>query len=509
MTFLHLHSYTVSRDFHLFTPSTTSHLSVHVCFYFCSIFQTIPLIPISLNDSIGLALSAVAAECGNLNMSFSPYPSILIIGSGVFGLSTALSLTQRPTYSKTTITLLDRSPFPSPDGSSIDTSRIIRADYSSAAYACLAARAQTAWRNTKPGELGGDGRYFESGLVLVADAGRQGEQYVRNSFGNVKALMEEAGDTEGVTELPSRRAIEAAVGTGGGSGDWGYINRRSGWADAEDAMRWLRAKVESTKRVTFLHGEAIELLKSDQRVYGARLKDGRNITAELVILATGAWTGSLVDLRGRATATGQVLAYLRLSSTEQEHLSKMPVLLNMSNGLFVIPPKNRVLKVARHAYGYTNPVLIRNPDKPSCKEMITVSLPRTGVDDPSQQIPAEGEAACRAALRDMIPWLAERPFSNTRICWYTDTPNGDFLITYHPDFTGLFLATGGSGHGFKFLSVIGDAIVDCVEGRCPKEFEENWAWPTTKVGQVVTEDGSRGGQPGLILDVELKKGSRL
>jgi sarcosine oxidase/L-pipecolate oxidase len=30
---------------------------------------------------------------------------------------------------------------------------------------------------------------------------------------------------------------------------------------------------------------------------------------------------------------------------------------------------------------------------------------------------------------------------------------------------GLFLATGGSGHGYKFLPVIGERIVDVVEGR--------------------------------------------
>jgi sarcosine oxidase/L-pipecolate oxidase len=440
-------------------------------------------------------------------MSFLAPSSILIIGSGVFGLSTALSLSRRSQYSQTTITVLDRSTFPSSDGSSIDTSRIIRADYSSPAYAFLAARAQTQWRNTEPGELGTDGRYSESGLVLVADSGRQGEEYVKNSWRNVQIIMKQDGDLDGVNELPNGEAIKAAVGTGGSSGDWGYTNRRSGWADAEASMRWLRHTVQSTGRVTFLHGEAERLLKTGKKVQGAVLKDGRTIGADLVILATGAWTGKLVDLRGRATATGQVLAYLDLTAAEQARLEKMPVLLNMSTGLFIIPPKNQLLKVARHAYGYLNPITIPNPDNP--EETITVSLPFTTYDDPTLQAPAEGLLACRQALRLMIPSLGSRPFSCSRICWYTDTPNGDFLITYHPDFTGLFLATGGSGHGFKFLSVIGDCIVDCVEGRCPVEFKEKWKWPAERAETVVTEDGSRGGRPGLILKEELKKGSRL
>lgn len=101
--------------------------------------------------------------------------------------------------------------------------------------------------------------------------------------------------------------------------------------------------------------------------------------------------------------------------------------------------------------------------------------------------------------------LANRPFTKARICWYTDTPHGDFLITYHPDFEGLFLATGGSGHGYKFLPIIGEKIVDCVEGRCPEEFREKWKWPAQRMDVVITEDGSRGGRPGMVLGEEFMK----
>lgn len=65
---------------------------------------------------------------------------------------------------------------------------------------------------------------------------------------------------------------------------------------------------------------------------------------------------------------------------------------------------------------------------------------------------------CRQALSEIIPSLATRPFNKTRLCWYTDTPTGDFIITYHPSHPNLFLATGGSGHGYKFLPVIGDEV---------------------------------------------------
>jgi sarcosine oxidase / L-pipecolate oxidase len=441
-------------------------------------------------------------------MPLPPSPSsILILGSGVFGLSTAFALSTRSSYKTTTLTLLDRSPFPSPDGSSIDTSRIIRADYQEPEYASLATSAQKFWRQQGKGDLGA-GRYDECGLVLVADSGVQGEEYVRESLENVRKMW--GADAEGnIRELKTRREIERAVGTGGWSGDWGYLNSRSGWADAEEGMKWLRKRVEGTGRVVFKTGEATSLLRSkgNDKVLGVRLKDGSTLHADLVILATGAWTGKLVDLRGRATATGQVLCYLDLTKEEQQRLGKMPVLLNMSSGMFIIPPRNRLLKVARHGYGYSNPVSIPSPS--NREESITVSLPRTTLDDPNLWVPREGEEACRKALGEMIPELKDRPFTKSKICWYTDTPNGDFLITYHPELSNLFLATGGSGHGYKFLPVIGERIVDCVEGQCPVEFREKWAWPKETVENVVTEDGSRGGRPGMVLEEELRKGSRL
>jgi sarcosine oxidase/L-pipecolate oxidase len=435
--------------------------------------------------------------------------SILIIGSGVFGLSTARALATRPSFKNTRITLLDRSPFPSIDGSSVDTSRIIRADYSDPAYAALAASAQEFWRQQGDSDLGGQERYSECGLVLVADKGKQGEKYVRESLENVRKLS--GSQSEGtIRELKTRNDINEAVGTGGGSGDWGYINPQSGWADAEEGMKYLRQKAESTGRITFLTGEVTSLHFSpnNRRVLGAKLKDSTSLSADLVILATGAWTPSLIDLRGRATATGQVLCYLSITAAEQERFAKMPVLLNMSTGLFIIPPSNRILKVARHSYGYSNPISIPNPDSEG-EGKIEVSIPRTARDDPNLWVPEEGERACRQALREMIPELGERPFVKSKICWYTDTPEGDFLICYHPRYEGLFLATGGSGHGYKFLPVIGERIVDCVEGRCPVEFKSKWAWREERVESVVTEDGSRGGRPGLVLDEELRKGAKL
>lgn len=147
------------------------------------------------------------------------------------------------------------------------------------------------------------------------------------------------------------------------------------------------------------------------------LAGGESLSADLVVLATGAWTGKLVDLRNRALATGQAMAYIELSGEEQTALQDMPTLLNFATGIFIIPPRGRLLKIARHAYGYINPMNVPVPGpEEKGKDMMEISLPRT--DTP---VPSEGVAAFRSALSALLPSFKNRPFVKTRVCWYTDT----------------------------------------------------------------------------------------
>lgn len=468
---------------------------------------------------------------------YTPPSSIIIIGSGVFGLSTAQALTQRPAFASTTITLVDRitskkeGDLPSGDAASMDSSRIVRADYADGLYARLAAEAQEVWRQQGAGELGGEGRYSESGLLVVGEEGNEeGMGYVKGSFANVLDIAREKGYEDKIVEVGSAEKLKELLGTGEGEkvGDWGYLNRTSGWADAARGVEWLLGKVKATGRVQFVNGTVERLVRDDEKgvVKGVRLSDGRTLEAELVVVAAGAWTGTLVDLKGLATATGQVLAYLDLSEEEQEKLGNMPVVLNLCSGLFIIPPRNRVLKAARHAYGYLNPVdipaenlLPKNVPNGSgstdaTSTTIRVSAPKTLVDSPSLGLPLEAELDLRRALKQFIPIKAihDRPFTASRICWYSDTPDGDFLVDYHPSWKGVFVATGDSGHGYKFLPVLGEKIVDCIAGEGSEAVREKWKWKESGkisvvdgIDAVVTEDGSRGGSPGMLLDRELER----
>lgn len=488
----------------------------------------------------------------------NPIPEeILIVGAGVFGLSTALSFLEREAYNDSKITIIDSAKvLPNPAGSSVDASRIIRADYANPHYAKMACLAQEHWRDQTPSGWGGEGRYSQTGFVLTAEEGQA--EYVRSAMVNVQDLAK-AGlpmELDKIQELNGRDEIRKATGYPGVSGQKGYANWNSGWADAEKCVAFALKQVKEHRngrgRVQIMSGCEVARLSfsSDGQCSGVVLRCDSEIKADLTVLATGAWTPSLFNLQNRCLATGQVLAYLKVSEAEQKYLENTPVYMNFARGTFVIPPQGRELKVARHGFGYRNPATVEHLSTKSNAERFSkhaVSVPRTDT-----QIPIEAEVALRVALKELFPpdaddaslapdcpasvrTISARPFVNTRLCWYTDTPSGDFLIDWAPiqNNRSLFLATGGSGHGFKFLPVLGEYIVDAIEGHLDPAYKELWTWPTDEKLQqehglckpdqksidivprgsgeleafLECKDGSRGGPRGMLLEQELKMGT--
>jgi glycine/D-amino acid oxidase-like deaminating enzyme len=83
----------------------------------------------------------------------------------------------------------------------------------------------------------------------------------------------------------------------------------------------------------------------------------------------------------------------------------------------------------------------------------------------SRELPAGVEDRFRAFLARALPRLAQVSCARARLCFYSDTADGDFWITRDPEHPGLVVAAGGSGHAFKFLPVVGEITADVVEGR--------------------------------------------
>lgn len=59
---------------------------------------------------------------------------------------------------------------------------------------------------------------------------------------------------------------------------------------------------------------------------------------------------------------------------------------------------------------------------------------------------------------------------SARMCWDGDTKDVNFRICPSPHSQNLFVATAGSGHGFKFMPVIGKYVADMLESKISPEY---------------------------------------
>ena len=71
----------------------------------------------------------------------------------------------------------------------------------------------------------------------------------------------------------------------------------------------------------------------------------------------------------------------------------------------------------------------------------------------------------RRCLGRRLPELKDAPVTETRVCQYENTSNGDFLIDLHPQFENVWLVGGGSGHGFKHGPLVGEYVSARIEGN--------------------------------------------
>lgn len=56
------------------------------------------------------------------------------------------------------------------------------------------------------------------------------------------------------------------------------------------------------------------------------------------------------------------------------------------------------------------------------------------------------------------------------------TSSSDWIIAPHPRIQGVHVATGGSGHAWKFLPIMGDLVLDSIHGVLPPSLMKKWAY---------------------------------
>jgi sarcosine oxidase len=80
--------------------------------------------------------------------------------------------------------------------------------------------------------------------------------------------------------------------------------------------------------------------------------------------------------------------------------------------------------------------------------------------DVRREVDANEIEPLRASLRPVVPGLANAPVLETSVCLFTNTPDHDFIVDFHPEHPQVLISSPCSGHGFKFASVLGEVQAD-------------------------------------------------
>ena len=175
------------------------------------------------------------------------------------------------------------------------------------------------------------------------------------------------------------------------------------------------------------------------------LADGSELTADVVVVASGGWTRNLVpEIAACFRTVGQPVFHVEAPADVRLPVFGADI---AKTGWYGFPRREVAgggfVKLANHGTGRA-----MHPDS---KE--------------ERQVTADEEESLRELLRSALPSLAGAPLRKTRVCVYCDTKDEHFWIAAHPDDARLVVATGGSGHAFKFAPRIGEWIVRAVEGE--------------------------------------------
>lgn len=253
--------------------------------------------------------------------------SVLIIGGGTFGTSTAYYLSQRGYKS---IKVLDRWAPPSLEAAGNDINKVIRADYSEPLYAKLASEAMKVWKD--PAGLF-KGMFHNSGWIM--GAGSLSLPFIEESIKNAEKLGTEKG--EWVTAEETKKRWPAFTGEMDG---WKiHWNGAAGWANARDALAAM-AKEASKAGAEYIYGDvgyAKQLLfDSNGSCVGARCADGSTYFADLVVLAAGAAAAGLLDMKGQLVAKGHTVGHIQLTPEEVEKYKDIPIVDHLEDGTYFL-----------------------------------------------------------------------------------------------------------------------------------------------------------------------------
>lgn len=186
----------------------------------------------------------------------------------------------------------------------------------------------------------------------------------------------------------------------------------------------------------------------DGKIGGCKTSKGETHIADIYLFAGGPWLKTIFPevLAEQLTITRQEIQYFGLSASKASIMeSGLPSWIDMASeeGYYGVPGGyQRGFKVASDKRGpEVDPTLQER--SPSLQEV----------------------EKSRNYIHKRFPGLGELPLLESRVCQYSNTKDGGFILDKHPDADNVWLIGGGSGHGFKHGPALGKLAARVIGGQ--------------------------------------------
>ncbi|TYC55704.1 FAD-dependent oxidoreductase [Rhodobacterales bacterium] len=359
--------------------------------------------------------------------------TVVIVGAGIAGLSTAWSLTKRGVP----VTLLEQGPIPNPLSASGDHHRLIRRAYGGqGGYQRRIADAYAAW-DEMWSDLG-QKHLVDTGFMLLCQQEGDGADGLREGLVEGGYPFEMLSPAETAEQFPF--VDPQTIRYGAVSEEGGVLLCRK---IAAGLRGWLIANGADVR-------ENVRVAAVDPSAASVILEDGAQVTADHVIVTSGAWTlGLFPKLDVKLTTYRTAVAYLKPPEDLREAWERSPAILDPGGPIdgYVVPPvRGTGLKFGAGIHKYKAP--------------------------PSQdRTPADGEGeTLRNLFSPPFARIGDYRVDDVVTCAYTFTSDEHFFVR-NEDRTSVVSAC--SGHGYKFGAVVGQKIA---EGVVTGELEKARVW---------------------------------
>lgn len=358
---------------------------------------------------------------------------VIVLGVGSMGSSTCYYLAKRG-YS---VLGLEQFDIPHDQGSHAGQSRIIRKAYfEHPDYVPLLQRAYENWKEIEA--ISGSQIYFPTGLLYAGKPNDVLIKGVRESATKYNVNVESLSISETKDRFPQFQIPE------------GYdvlFEPDAGFVTPERAVLLYVEQAIHAGAHIHTKEKAISWKKEGDIISVTTNKE--TYTCKKLIITAGPWAGQLIPgFSNQLKVTRQVITWVNPTAWKPFELGQFPCWMiddHTQHGMyygFPVLPVGKFgapigLKVALHYPG-----LISNPDAVN-------------------RIPSkEDEKIVIDGINKFLP----EGYASTHVlktCLYTNTPDENFVLDFLPGYNHqVVIAAGFSGHGFKFVSVVGEIMTD-------------------------------------------------